>query len=224
MDLWHHYGRSRAVTDRSVPTDFRWTWSQDTGPGPEILGDLTARRIADLGAGAARHAAYLAAHHHPAPRVTAIDASPAQHATATALFGHLAPRLHLVHADVVDHLHAARGTYDVLYSIFGALDFTEPQKLLPAACAALRPGGRLVCSTLAHYLSGEPAQADVVHADISAKTPDGTATTMRRWVLQGQVWAKLLDSAGFTGIDVQVLPGTAGRRRAADTLLVTAAL
>lgn len=220
LALWHHYGRTRAATDQSVPADFHWTWSQDSGPGSETLGDVTGRCIGDLGAGAARHAAHLATH-HPTAHVIGIDASPAQHAMATGLFGHLAPRLRLVHADVVDHLRAQRGTYGVLYSIFGALDFTDPRNLLSAAYEALRPGGRLVFSTLAHYLSGEPAQADVVHADMPAKTPHGEATAMRRWVLQKQVWVKLLDGAGFTGIDVQVLPGTEGPR-AAGTLVVTA--
>jgi hypothetical protein len=63
---------------------------------------------------------------------------------ATDLYGHLAPRLRLVPSDVADHLHAMAATYDVLYSVFGAVDFTEPRELLPAASAALRPGGRLV--------------------------------------------------------------------------------
>src|SRR5690606_12210546 len=59
-DLWHHYGRSRAATDRAVPRDFRWSWGQDSGPGAEVLGDLSGRIVGDLGAGAARHAAHLA--------------------------------------------------------------------------------------------------------------------------------------------------------------------
>lgn len=220
-DLWHHYGRTRTEHDRAVPETFHWIWSQDTGPGPELLGDLTGRRVGDLGSGAARHAAHLATRHQPS-RVDAIDASPAQHAMATDLYAHLAPRLRLVHADVTSHLRTAPDTYDVLYSVFGAVDFTEPRDLLPAAAAALRPGGRLVFSSLAHYLNGAPAQSDVVHADVPAKTPGGEATTMRRWVLQEQVWAKLLDEAGLTSITTEVLPASTAGKRCADTLLVTA--
>ncbi|GAB2580432.1 hypothetical protein GCM10027168_11610 [Streptomyces capparidis] len=89
-DLWHHYGRARAKTDRAAPAAFHWIWSQDGGPGPRALGDLTGRNVADLGAGAARHAAHLATHHHPA-RIDAVDASPAQHAMATDLYAHLTP-------------------------------------------------------------------------------------------------------------------------------------
>lgn len=220
-DLWHHYGRARAANDRAVPDCFFWAWGQDSGPGAEVLGDLVGRCVGDLGAGAARHAAHLAVQHESA-RVTAVDASPAQYAMATDLYGDLAPRLRIVHSDVVPHLHAMGGAYDVLYSVFGAIDFTDPRELLPAAAAALRPGGRLVFATLAHYLSGAPAQPDVVAADVPAKTPDGEQATMRRWVLQEQVWTKLLDEAGFTGTTTIVLPATAEGARTADTLLVSA--
>ncbi|HEY9437325.1 MAG TPA: SAM-dependent methyltransferase, partial [Streptomyces sp.] len=143
------------------------------------------------------------------------------YAMATDLFGHLAPRLHIVGSDVLDHLATMTRSYDVLYSVFGAVDFTNPQELLPAVFAALKPGGRLVFSTLAHYLSGAPAQPDVTPADIPAKTPDGQPATLCRWVLQEHVWTKLLDEAGFTDIDIDGLPAAQGPR-AARTLLVTA--
>ncbi|MFJ3503994.1 methyltransferase domain-containing protein [Streptomyces sp. NPDC090135] len=217
-DLWHHYGRVRAERDRAVPGSFRWSWSQVDGPGAEVLGDLTGAVVADLGAGAARHAAHLAVHHAPV-RVDAVDASPAQHAMATALYGPLAPRLRLVHRDVVAHLRAHPGVYDVLYSVFGALDFADPRTLLPAAASALRPGGRLVFSTLAHHLSGAPAQPDVTAVDIPAKAPGGESAVMRRWVLQEHVWTKVLDEAGFTGIHVEELPAGEGPRAAAAFLI-----
>ncbi|MFD5968369.1 class I SAM-dependent methyltransferase [Streptomyces sp. NPDC060311] len=168
-DLWHHYGRTRHATDRAVPDRFSWSWSQDSGPGAAVLGDITGRRVADLGAGAARHAAHLAVHHRPA-HVVAVDASPAQHAMSSGLYGHLTSRLRLVHCDVTRHLHAAPGIYDVLYSVFGAVDFTEPRELLPAAASALRPGGRLAFSTLAHHLGGAPAHPAVQHTEIGART------------------------------------------------------
>lgn len=84
------------------------------------------------------------------PWVIAVDASPAQHAMATHLYGHLAPHLRIVHCDVANHLHATAATYDMLYSVFGGVDFINPGKLQPAAATALRPGGRLEFSTLAH--------------------------------------------------------------------------
>nr|WP_067226702.1 class I SAM-dependent methyltransferase [Streptomyces sp. NBRC 109706] len=211
LDLWYHYGRRRAAVERGVPEDFRWAWVQDVqdaGPGAEVLGDLTGLCVADLGAGAGRHAAYLAVRHRPG-RVDAVDASAAQHAMARDLFADRVPCLRLVHADVVAHLRTAPGAYDVLFSVFGALDFTDPRDLLPLAAAALRPGGRLVFSTLAHYPSGERAEADVTHADVSARGPNGEPATMRRWVLREHVWVGLLEEAGFADIDVEVLPASA---------------
>ncbi|MER8225747.1 class I SAM-dependent methyltransferase [Streptomyces sp. NPDC094143] len=86
-------------------------------------------------------------------RVIAIDASLAQHAMATDLYAHLAPRLQIVQSDAVPHLQAMTG---VLYSVFGALDFTDPRELLPAAATSLKPDGRLAFATLAHYLNGTP--------------------------------------------------------------------
>ncbi|MER5742310.1 class I SAM-dependent methyltransferase [Streptomyces sp. NPDC002225] len=220
-DLWHRYGRVRAERDRTVPDTFQWLWGQDGGPGPEILGDLTGKVVGDLGAGSARHAAHLAVHRAPA-RVDAVDASPAQCAMADDLFGRLAPRLRIVRSDALEHARTAADTYDVLYSVFGALDFTDPSELLPAAAAALRPGGRLVFSTLGHYLGGAPAQPGAVPADIPARTPEGEETTMRRWVLQEHVWTELLAASGFTGIGVDRLPPDDSTARGADTLLVTA--
>ncbi|MEU6487284.1 class I SAM-dependent methyltransferase [Streptomyces sp. NPDC046887] len=221
-DLWHHYGRTRAERDRAVPDAFHWIWSQDGGPGAELLGDLSGRVVGDLGAGAGRHAAHLAVH-AGAAEVVAVDASPAQHARALDLFGHLAPRLRTVRSDAVPHLRGAPARYDVLYSVFGALDFTDPRELLPAALTALRPGGRLVFSTLAHFLGGAPARTDVVAAEVPARTPEGGATTMRRWVLQEHVWAKALEEAGFAEVRTEVLaPRTDGPRSAA-TLVVSGA-
>lgn len=221
-DLWHHYGRGRAGTDRGVPGGFAWTWGQDCGPGAELLGgDLGGLTIGDLGSGSGRHAAHLVVHHRPA-RVDAVDASPAQCAMAEDLYGSLAPRLRLVRSEAVGHLLGHPGAYDVLYSVFGSLDFTDPAELLPAAASALRPGGLLVAATLGHYLGGAPAEADAVPAEIPARTPEGAAATMRRWVLQPQVWAKALDAAGFTAVSTErVAPAVPGGR-SADTLLVRA--
>ncbi|MFH8381607.1 class I SAM-dependent methyltransferase [Kitasatospora sp. NPDC018058] len=220
-DLWHHYGRTRTDTDRSVPGSFSWVWAQDGGPGAEVLGDITGLTVADLGAGAARHAAHLVTRSAPA-RVDAVDASLAQHTMACDLYGHLAPSLRPVHADVAEHLDGHPGEYDVIYSVFGALDFTDPRRLLPAAASALRPGGLFAASTLGHYIGGAPAEPDVQHTDIPARTPDGVPTTMQRWVLQEHVWEKLLDEAGFTAISIDRLPPTASGPRSADTLLLRA--
>ncbi|WSV26504.1 hypothetical protein OG331_50510 [Streptomyces sp. NBC_01017] len=43
-----------------------------------------------------------------------------------------------------------------------------------------------------------------------------------RWVLEEQVWVKLLDQSGFTDIGVEVWPATSDGPRTAATLLVGA--
>ena len=54
-DLWHHYGRTRAVRDGTIPESFHWNWTQNSGRGTEVLGDVAGCVVGDLGAGAARH-------------------------------------------------------------------------------------------------------------------------------------------------------------------------
>ncbi|MFG2324804.1 class I SAM-dependent methyltransferase [Streptomyces sp. NPDC048568] len=141
--------------------------------------------------------------HHPA-LIIAVDTSPAQHTMAEDLYGHPASRLRLVRSGVLRHLHATAGTYDVLYSVFGAVDFVEPRELLPATAAALRPGGRLVFSAFAHHLGGEPAHLDVQHTEIGAKTPEGGAATMHRWSSRNR--------CGPRSSTRPALPGSARRR------------
>ncbi|MFD7083110.1 hypothetical protein [Streptomyces sp. NPDC059918] len=99
------------------------------------------------------------------------------------MYEELAPNLLLVADDVVAHLRGAPGSYNALCSVFGAIDFTDPQELLPAAAQSLRPGGRLVLSPLAHYLTGAPADPAVVAADVPAKAPDCQRAVMQRWVM-----------------------------------------
>lgn len=86
---------------------------------------------------------------------------------AADLYVHLAPRLSVAHCDAVSHPQTMPGRYDVLYSVYGAIDFTDPRELLPAT------------------------------ADVRARTPGGKETVMRRWALQEHVWTKLLHEADF---------------------------
>jgi hypothetical protein len=52
-DLWQHYGNSRARDEarRGVSGAVQWDWYQRMGPGLELLGDVSGRVVADLGAG-----------------------------------------------------------------------------------------------------------------------------------------------------------------------------
>ncbi|WP_050495807.1 class I SAM-dependent methyltransferase [Streptomyces baarnensis] len=192
-DRWHHYA---AASNRSRSAGrLYWDWYQRIGPGDELLGDLTDCTVADLGAGAGHQAAYVAAE-LGAARVVAIDSSAAQHARSNNVYGDVCG-LDFVLDDAATYLQAHPGCLDVVYSIFGALDFTDPRALLPAASAALRPGGFLVFSTLARYRTGAPPETECRPADIATRMPDGSSGTVQRWVLGTSVWRKLLDEHGF---------------------------
>jgi SAM-dependent methyltransferase len=221
-DPWDRYSRLRAESDRTLGVQGRlyWDWYQRTGPGAEILGDMTGRTIVDLGAGTGRQAACIARMHAP-QRVAAIDSSPAQIQRGRDLFGHV-PGLEFVQADAADYLAAAPERFDAVYSLFGALDFTDPSILLPTIADALRPGGILVIATLARYRGGQPPETDVRPAVIPVRRDDGTQDSMLRWVLDGGVWAELLTGAGFTDITNDTLsdPGPEGQPPMATNLLV----
>ncbi|MFE6894824.1 hypothetical protein [Streptomyces sp. NPDC057694] len=93
----------------------------------------------------------------------------------------------------------------MVYSVFGALDFTDPHTLLPALAHTLRPGGRLAMSTLAHYRGGDAPESDVRCAAIPVRYADGTRSTLHRWVLDVLVWHKLLDTHGFDVTDTETV-------------------
>ncbi|PVC91484.1 class I SAM-dependent methyltransferase [Streptomyces sp. CS090A] len=215
-DRWHHFGAS-SHGRRSI-SRLHWDWYQRIGPGAELLGDLAGRTVAELGAGAGHQAAYVAAE-LGAARVTAIDSSAAQHTRSRDFYGDVYG-LEFVHSDAADHLQTHPGSLDVAYSIFGALDFSDPQSLLPSAAMALRPGGTLVFSTLAHYRTGAPPETECRPADIPTRMPDGRPGTMQRWVLEASVWKELLDEHGFDVVHGDTVhdPGRYGEAPVATTL------
>lgn len=73
------------------------------------------------------------------------------------------------------------GGYDVVYSVFGAVDFADPRLLLllPAAARALRPGGLFAATTLGHYLGGAPAEvASTTPSTVPQEAAARRATTL----------------------------------------------
>ncbi|GAA1293062.1 hypothetical protein GCM10009647_003490 [Streptomyces sanglieri] len=208
-DTWVSYGRNSVG---SGPTrTFFWDWYQRAEHGLELLGDVTNRAVVELGSGAGKQAAALARTQAPA-RVTAVDSSSAQHGRARELHADLT-KLEMVHADAVTYLQQHPGAFNVCYSVFGAIDFTDPHTLLPAISNALAPDGLLVLSTLGHFHTGHPAETDARPTNIPVHQPDGTKGTLARWVLDIPVWTKLLEEAGFETPETLTVndPGTDGR-------------
>ncbi|MGW0826061.1 hypothetical protein [Streptomyces sp. NPDC002845] len=51
------------------------------------------------------------------------------------------PGLSFVHADVTDYLAADTTVYDAIYSVWGAVWFTDPEHLFPLIAQRLTPVG-----------------------------------------------------------------------------------
>lgn len=178
-----------------MPGRIRWDWYQRAEHGAKLLGDVTGAVVAEIGSGFGGHAAHIASVLAPA-EVFAVDSSPAQHERSRRSYQRV-PRLTLVQAEAAAWLSERPNSLDVCFSMFGAIDFTDPRVLLPAVAAALRPRGLLLFSTLGHYRGGKPAETDVQSVQITVRLPDGTSAAMARWVLDVPVWHKLLDQAGL---------------------------
>lgn len=209
QDSWVTYGSNGA--SNGPARAFFWDWYQRAEHGAELLGDVKDRAVVEVGAGAGKQAAFVAATLAPT-RITAVDSSPAQHARARELHTQL-PNLDLVHADAADYLRQHPGAFHVCYSVFGAVDFTDPHTLLPAIANTLAPQGLFVFSTLGHFHTGQPAETDVRPAKIPVQQADGTRGTLDRWVLEATVWTKLLNETGFENVETLTVhdPGAEGR-------------
>ncbi|MEK8145153.1 hypothetical protein NKH18_38425 [Streptomyces sp. M10(2022)] len=84
-DLWLSYG-APASQARPALSRLHWDWYENTGPDEALLGDVADRDVAELGAGSARQAAYVAQVMKPA-RVIALDSSATQHDRSVSLYG-----------------------------------------------------------------------------------------------------------------------------------------
>ncbi|MEV8037495.1 class I SAM-dependent methyltransferase [Streptomyces sp. NPDC086182] len=204
-DLWQCYGARRTRADRVAGVDgtFHWDWYQRNEPGAEILGSLDGMAVIEVGAGTGRQAAHLAGT-SAASEVTALDSSASIHERCRRSYGNV-PRLRVVLAEATSYLVERPSAFDVVYSVFGALDFTDPRRLLPAVVASLRPGGTLVFSTLGHYRNGEAAESWVRSAQLPTALADGTPATMERWVLELPLWERLLAQAGLDVVGVETV-------------------
>ncbi|MFJ2697212.1 SAM-dependent methyltransferase [Streptomyces rochei] len=100
---WHIYGQrqlARAYTP-PVPARLGWTPWEGIGPGAEVLGEITGRRVLDIGSGAGHHAVHLAQAH--GALVTGIELSPTQHERAVSAHAGV-PDVEFVQADVTEYL------------------------------------------------------------------------------------------------------------------------
>ncbi|MER5216986.1 bifunctional class I SAM-dependent methyltransferase/NUDIX hydrolase [Streptomyces sp. NPDC002838] len=201
-EAWHTYGTHHLRRGTVLAEVERIDWGfWGTGPGDEILGELSGRRVLDLGCGPGRHAAHLVRAY--GATVDAVDASPSQYERARARYDSL-PGLRLVRADAVEHLRAVTQPYDVVYSV-NAVPYIDPRRLLPALAGALRPGGTL-CFTVLHTNSRGDGPSPVVESRPEIlRLAGGGEVTVRMWVLAPDVWAELLTEHGLRVEHIDVL-------------------
>ncbi|WP_019070744.1 SAM-dependent methyltransferase [Streptomyces hokutonensis] len=178
VTAWTAYGTRHLERATAVAEVDRLTWGfWPTGPGVEVLGDVTGRRVLDLGSGLGKYAAYLAREH--GALVDAVDVSTTQHQRATARYGSQ-PGLNLILGDAVEHLRQCE-QYDVIYSIHG-FAYVDPWRLLPALAAALAPGGRLVFSVLHTNSDGVGPSTTVAARPEILPLAGGGQLTVEMWV------------------------------------------
>lgn len=213
---WDTYSRQRpdrrALNSRGESTWFNWTQYEDHGPGAELLEAAEGAHVLDLGCGKGGNAAHLAA---IGMRAVGIDVSPRQLAGARERWGET-PRLELHQADAVDFLRAVGGDFDAVYSVYGAVWFTDPALLLPAIRERLRPGGRLVFSQRPPVEGCYGCQASYI-----PRGADEDPLVVKRWDYEPDSWERLLKEHGYTDMDAAVLPAPPGNRTI-GTLIVRA--
>lgn len=197
VGYWDRY--AGAVDDGETPEEalknaFGWTQYEGHGPGDELLGDPTT--TLELGFGRGNAVAALALKGIDA---TGVDVSAAQCEHARRRWGRL-PGTQYIQADVVDYLAGSDRQWEVVYSIWGALWFTDPNRLLPLIRDRLALGGKLVFS-----------HAPAVPGCYGVQGMYGNGFTGRqvwvyRWAHEPAGWVDLLRRHGFGDIHARIEP------------------
>jgi SAM-dependent methyltransferase len=197
------------------PLRMEWTQRPGTGPGAEILGgDLNARRIVELGCGAGRNSAHLAA---AGAVVTGVDRSAGQIRRARAHYAHTGATF--VHDSATAYLIRTTQRLDVIVSVFGAIGTSDPSPVL--ALCSLRLARRGVLA----FAVPHPRRTGSLPASPRTRTavtlPDGTTGVLQQWDIDTGAWARALNLAGLlvTGVRDLFAPADAPWP---TTLLVTA--
>ncbi|RLU99130.1 SAM-dependent methyltransferase [Streptomyces griseocarneus] len=208
-ELWDTYAESTRDDVFDAEPVFRWTQYADHGPGTELLGEPAT--ALEIGCGTGRALASLA---RQGVKATGLDLSPVMVANTTDRWGPLGARF--VCGEVLEHLSGSAETYDAVYSIFGAVWFTDPVKLFPLIAARLNPGGVLVFSQ-PPAIPGAYGPQGMYKGGFAGK-----AMYTYRYSYTPRKWESLLRQAGFEEAEAQVLD--APQAGHIGTLIVRAAV
>jgi SAM-dependent methyltransferase len=119
------------------------TWGHWSTPESEvrILPDVAGKDVIELGCGTAYFGAWLK--RAGARRVVGVDVTPAQLETARRMNEEFGLGLELIAANAED-VPLPDGTFDLVFSEFGASIWCDPALWIAEAARLLRPGGELV--------------------------------------------------------------------------------
>lgn len=93
--------------------------------------------------------------------------------------------------------HRSMGQFDLVLSIFGAMQFAnDPQAVLAATRSVLRPAGRLIVANRACLLDGDDSSNQLRQVDVVSKVA-GVARPAKAWVGVQSAWADLALKEGF---------------------------
>ncbi|MFF3673549.1 class I SAM-dependent methyltransferase [Streptomyces sp. NPDC002120] len=212
---WDVWGRDRPgrreVNAAGESTWFNWTMSPDWGPGVEVLGEVgPGTRILELGCGGGGNLAHVATF---GAEAVGVDMSTVQLKQAQERW----PGLEVWHERAERFLSAVPAPYDVIYSVYGAAWFTEPDVLLPLVLEKLTPGG------LYAFSHNPPALTGCYGPQVTQMKPERPGDDplfVKRFDYEPEYWELLLKSAGFVDIEAAVIAPPDGKRL--GTLLVTA--
>jgi SAM-dependent methyltransferase len=124
-------------------------WGGFAVPEDEVgaLGDLTGRRVLELGCGGGQWSMFLA---REGVEVVGLDLSEVQLATARRLTGSLGVPLVQGAAEAPPF---ASGSFDVVFCDHGGMTWADPYVTVPEAARLLRSGGRFVFNASTPWLS-----------------------------------------------------------------------
>lgn len=191
-EYWDRYAQGVAV-EADLDAAFGWTQWDDHGPASELLGDPST--ALELGCGRGVEVAALA---HRGVKAEGIDISPVQVEQARELWAPLGACFH--QGDAIEFLREVDRSWEAIYSVWGAVWFTDPNVLLPLVHGRLTPGGRLVFS------HAEPIPGSSGPQGMYGGGFRGRRVWLHQWAAHPAEWEHLLRTAGFVDSRVWVEP------------------
>ncbi|MFE8941242.1 class I SAM-dependent methyltransferase [Streptomyces sp. NPDC007872] len=211
---WDTYAQTkpqrRATNAKGETTWFNWTQHPDHGPGAMLLDLREGQSALDLGCGSGGNLAHLAT---LGMRAVGVDLSPRQIAKAVERWPDVDMDIH--QGEAVEFLEKWPTHFDAIYSVFGAAYFTDPDLMLPAVHARLKPGGVFAMSQNPAVEGCYGCQASYI-----PRGADEDPAIVKRWDYPADTWATMLKQHGFEEVTVTILPAPEAGKKKIGTLLI----